>query len=219
MPGTETIYMFAMSLDGFIARENGSVDWLENFPADDDYDFTAFMASLSGIVMGRVSYEAARRNGSWDYGDFTTLVATSRTLNDLPQNAFAMQGSPAEMLAALQARDASSGRIWLFGGGDLVRQFLDAGLLDTVEVATIPVVLGSGVRAFGGPQPDRWLDLDFARPLKNGAIHARYKVRRNRDPADRISNHDLPTITICRPPRSSGDARPSTASPARTSSI
>lgn len=55
---------------------------------------------------------------------------------------------------------------------------MEADLLDTVEVGIIPVVLGSGIPAFGGAQPDRWLDLEFAKGLKNGAIHARYRVRR-----------------------------------------
>lgn len=173
---SDTIYMFAMSLDGFIARENGSFDWLEEFPADADFDFDSFMASLSGIVMGRGSYEAARRDGRWDYARWPIIVATSRPVDDLPDNAEAMAGTPQELLARLRARGAT-GRVWLFGGGDLVRQFLDAGLLDTIEVGVIPVIIGSGIPAFGGAQADRWLDLDFAKPLANGAVHVRYKVR------------------------------------------
>lgn len=175
---TEVIYMFAMSLDGFIARADGAVDWLDRFPADDDYDFPAFLDSLSGIVMGRVSYEAARRGGGWDYGRWPVLVATRRPVENLPQDAFTLDASPAEMLAALAERKAG-GRVWLFGGGNLVRQFLDAGLLDTVEIGIIPVVLGSGIPAFGGLQADRWLDLEHASPLKNGAIHVRYRVRKD----------------------------------------
>ena len=174
----EVIYMFAMSLDGFIARADGAVDWLDRFPADDDYDFPAFLDSLSGIVMGRVSYEAARHGGGWHYERWPTLVATRRPVDDLPDGAFALDASPAGMLTALAEREAG-GRIWLFGGGNLVRQFLDAGLLDTVEIGIIPAVLGSGIPAFGGMQADRWLDLEYASPLKNGAIHVRYRVRKD----------------------------------------
>lgn len=173
----DTIYMFAMSLDGFIARENGSVDWLAEFPADADFDFDGFLASLSGIVMGRSSYEAARRDGGWDYARWPVVVATSRPIDDLPANAETMAGTPHELLASLRARGAT-GRIWFFGGGDLARQFMEAGLLDTVEIGLIPVILGSGIPAFGGAQADRWLDLDFAKPLANGAVHVRYKVRK-----------------------------------------
>lgn len=172
---SDTIYMFAMSLDGFIARPDGSFDWLEAFPADADYDFDAFMASLSGIVMGRGSYEAARRDDKWDYARWPVIVATNRPIDDLPDNAEALAGTPHELMARLRARGAS-GRVWMFGGGDLARQFMEAGLLDTVEIGIIPVVIGSGTPAFGGAQADRWLALDFAKPLANGAVHVRYMV-------------------------------------------
>jgi len=174
---SDLIYMFAMSLDGFIAREDGSFDWLENFPADADFDFPAFEDSVTGIVMGRGSYEAARRHEQWPYARWPTLVATRRPVADLPANTESFAGSADAMLERLRGMGAG-GRIWMFGGGDLARQFMEAGLLDTIEVGIIPVVLGSGIPAFGGAQPDRWLDLDFAKPLKNGAIHARYRVRR-----------------------------------------
>ncbi|MBL8580975.1 MAG: dihydrofolate reductase [Rhizobiaceae bacterium] len=175
----EVIYMFAMSLDGFIARPNGSFDWLENYPANADFDFDAFLASVTGIVMGRGSYDAARRLEEWAYGRYPCVVATSRPVENLPAGTVAMAAEPAELLADLRARGAD-GRIWLFGGGDLVPQFIEAGVLDTIEIGIIPVILGNGISAFGGAQPDRWLDLDFAKPLANGAIHARYITRHRR---------------------------------------
>ena len=174
---SDIIYMFAMSLDGFIARQDGSFDWLDDYPADADFDFDSFLASVSGIVMGRGSYDAARRDGRWDYAKWPCVIATSRRVEDLPDNAEVLAGKPAELVARLRERGAD-GRIWMFGGGELVRQFLDAGLLDTIEAGIIPIVLGAGIPAFGGAQPDRWLDLDFAKPLTNGAIHARWRVRR-----------------------------------------
>ncbi|MBX3569962.1 MAG: dihydrofolate reductase [Rhizobiaceae bacterium] len=174
---TDIIYMFAMSLDGFIARPDGSFDWLADFPADADFDFDAFLGSVTGIVMGRASYEAARRDGRWDYAGWPTVVATNRPVDDLPGNVRAVAGRPAELVADLRERGAT-GRIWLFGGGDLVRQFLEAGLLDTIEVGVIPVIIGSGLPAFGGAQPDRWLNLEFSNALANGAIHLRYAVKR-----------------------------------------
>lgn len=65
----------------------------------------------------------------------------------------------------------------MFSGGDLALRFLQAGLLDTIEIGTIPVILGRGIPAFGHPAADVWLDLDFAKPLANGAVHSRYTVR------------------------------------------
>ena len=118
-----------------------------------------------------------KRGGRWDYAKWPCVVATSRAVDDLPANAEALAGKPDELVANLRSRGAS-GRIWVLGGGDVVRQFLDAGLLDTIEAGIIPVILGSGLPAFGGEQADRWLDLDFAKPLANGAVHARWTVRK-----------------------------------------
>ena len=174
------IYMFAMSLDGFVARANGSFDWLDKYPADADFDFDEFLLSISGVVMGRGTYDVVRRDERWDYGRWPVTVATSRPVEGLPDNAEAHRGTPRDLLANLRARGAD-GRIWLLGGGNLARQFLDDGLLDMVEIGIIPVIIGSGVPAFGGAQPDRWLDLEFARPLANGAVHARWLVRSRTD--------------------------------------
>lgn len=173
----EIIYMFAMSLDGFIAREDGRFDWLDEFPADADFDFDAFLGSVGGIVMGRESFEVANRHETWPYARFPTVVGTHRELHDLPENVRALAGAPRDLLDALQEMGCS-GRIWLFGGGNLARRFLDAGLLDIVEAGIIPVVLGSGIPAFGGLQDDRWLKLEFAKALGHGAIHARYRVKK-----------------------------------------
>lgn len=174
---SDVIYMFAMSLDGFIARPDGSFDWLDDYPADAEFDFDDFLASLSGIVMARATYDVVRRHQEWPYAKFPTVVATHRPVADLPAGVEAVAGDPQALLDNLRARGAN-GRIWMFGGGDLARQFMAAGLLDTIEIGTIPIILGSGIPAFGGAQPDRWLDLDFAKALKNGAVHSRYRVRK-----------------------------------------
>jgi dihydrofolate reductase len=171
------IYMFAMSLDGFVARPDGSFDWLDDYPADADFDFDEFLLSISGVIMGRGTYDAVRRDGRWDYARWPVTVVTNRPVDGLPDDTEAHRGTPRDLLANLRARGAD-GRIWLLGGGNLARQFLDDGRLDTIEIGMIPVIIGSGLPAFGGAQPDRWLDLEFARPLRNGAIHARWQVRR-----------------------------------------
>lgn len=173
----EVVYSFAMTLDGFIARADGRFDFLDGFPADADFDFDSFMASLGGIVMARGTYDVVRRHDEWVYGKWPTLVATNRPLADAPDGVEALSGTPQDLLDRLAAM-GGVGRVWLLGGGDLARQFLDAGLLDIVEIGIIPVVLGAGIPAFGVAQTDRWLDLEFAKPLKNGAIHCRYRVRR-----------------------------------------
>lgn len=175
MNASDVIYSFAMSLDGFIARPDGRYDWLESYPANADFDFDAFLDTVAGIVMGRNSYEAAAEGDRWDYGRWPCAVATRRPLADAPEGVEAVDGGPAQLLENLRGRGAA-GPIWMFGGGDLARQFLEAGLLDTIEIGTIPVILGKGRPAFGHLQADAWLKLDFAKPLANGAVHSRYTV-------------------------------------------
>ena len=175
---SDVIYMFAMSLDGFIARQDGTYDWLDSYPADAEFDFATFENSVSGIVMGRGTYDVVRRHEPWPYSRWPTLVATRRPIGNLPENTQVSAGEPRDLLERLREMGAE-GRIWILGGGDLARQFMDAGLLDIIEVGTIPVILGTGIPAFGGAQPDRWLDLEFAKALNNGAVHSRYKARRD----------------------------------------
>jgi dihydrofolate reductase len=135
------------------------------------------MASVTGMVMGRNTYDVVRRNEAWAYAKYPCVVATRRPLDGLPDGAEAMSATPIELLADPRRRGAA-GRVWILGGGELARQFLDAGLLDTIEIGTIPIVLGSGIPAFGGKQADRWLDLTFAKQLANGAVHSQYGARR-----------------------------------------
>ncbi len=129
------------------------------------------MASVTGMVMGRNTYDVVRRNEAWACAKYPCVVATRRPLDGLPD------GAEAELLADPRRRGAA-GRVWILGGGEPARQFLDAGLLDTIEIGTIPIVLGSGIPAFGGKQADRWLDLTFAKQLANGAVYSQYSVRR-----------------------------------------
>lgn len=173
---SEVVYMFAMSLDGFIANDDGSFDWLEQFPPDDGFGFDEFMAGITGIIMGRETYDVICSIPEWPYGPMPVVVATHQKFDDLPANTVAMAGNPHELIAQLRALGAT-GRIWLMGGGDLARQFLDAGLLDIIDIGTIPVILGSGKPAFKNSSR-HWLDLQSANALHNGAVRSIYRVKR-----------------------------------------
>lgn len=173
---SDVVYMFAMSLDGFIANDDGSFDWLEQFPPDDGFGFNEFIAGITGIVMGRETYDVVRSVPEWPYGSLPVVVATHQDLGDLAANTAAMAGNPRELVAKLKALGAN-GRIWLMGGGDLARQFLDTGLLDIIDIGTIPVILGSGKPAFKNSSR-HWLDLQSAKALHNGAVRSIYRVKR-----------------------------------------
>jgi dihydrofolate reductase len=134
-------YQVAVSLDGFIAGPNGEADWIVMDPA---IDFAALFKEFDTAVMGRKTYEAMVAQGGGGAMPGLEVVVFSRTLPSSQRKGFRIvNDDPRKVVAELKAM---AGRdIWLFGGGSLFRSLLDAGLVDTVEVAVIPVLLGAGV--------------------------------------------------------------------------
>lgn len=171
----DVVYSVASSLDGFIASPDGGVDWLPPFePGGDDFGLGAFLASVDALVMGRESYEAARRLGPWTFTQ-PAMVLTHSLLPDAPPGVEASAARPVEAVAAMAARGYR--RVWLFGGGRLAASFLNAGLVTHVDVAVIPVVLGSGVPLAGHLEPRVPLTLDSSRAHAGGVVVLRYRVQ------------------------------------------
>lgn len=149
-------YQVAVSLDGFIASEDGSVDWLMDFPPGPS--FPDFLASIGGLMMGRDSFETDLKFGPWSHGDKATLVMTNRPIANPPPRVESAAGDLVPALAKLRAR-VTQGDIWLYGGGVLAGQMLGAGLIDRVELATVPVVVGKGRPLFAKATSVRRLHL------------------------------------------------------------
>ena len=147
------IYNTATTLDGFLADDADSLSWLFAVPgagaAEDD--FGGFMATIGALVMGSTTYEWLLRHEDmldhpekWPYRDRLVVVLSSRDLPTIPDAALRFHsGAVTEIWPEL--RDAAGEKdVWIVGGGDLVGQFADAGLLDEVRVSIAPVTLGSG---------------------------------------------------------------------------
>jgi len=134
-------YQVAASLDGFIAGPNGEYDWIVMDPA---IDFKALYNEFDTVLMGRKTYEMMTAQGGTGAMPGLDVIVFSQTL---PPSGFPgvriVNHDPAETVAALKAKPGRD--IWLFGGGELFRSLLDAGVVDTVEVAVMPVLLGAGV--------------------------------------------------------------------------
>jgi dihydrofolate reductase len=139
--GRRLRYQVAASLDGFIAGPHGEYDWIVMDPA---IDFKALYNEFDTALMGRKTYEMMTAQGGTGAMPGLDVIVFSQTL---PPSGFPgvriVNHDPAETVAALKAKPGRD--IWLFGGGVLFRTLLDAGLVDTVEVAVMPVLLGNGI--------------------------------------------------------------------------
>jgi dihydrofolate reductase len=162
----------AVSLDGLIATPDGSVDWFAAYPAE-DFGIDAFLASVDMILMGRATYEAVRRLGDWPYPNKPTVVVTSRTLPDPPDGVEARSGELGAIVAELEQRGL--GRVWIEGGGQIVRSMLALGRLDVLEMAVIPIVLGDGIRLFPAGTPETTLRLVRCEAKPRNALHLVYE--------------------------------------------
>jgi dihydrofolate reductase len=166
-------YQVAASLDGYIAGPKGEADWII---MDPDIDFHAIFSQFDTVLIGRRTFEGMAR-GKKKAGaipGMKTLVF-SRTLRqrDCPKVNIVAEKAE-ETLAALRAEPGKD--IWLFGGGLLFRSLLDAGLVDTVEVAVIPVLLGEGIPLLPPPGRQSKLKLTGHKVYKTGIVSLEYAV-------------------------------------------
>jgi dihydrofolate reductase len=137
----KVVYSVAASLDGYIAGPSGEADWIT---MDPEIDFAALFARFDVVLMGRRTYDQVRAMGGGEAMPGVTSIVASRTLRpeDCPGATVIGEGLE-ERVGELRAGDGKD--IWLFGGGVLFRSLLDAGLVDEVGVAVMPVLLGGGV--------------------------------------------------------------------------
>jgi dihydrofolate reductase len=134
-------YQVAVSLDGFIAGPNGEYDWIVMDPA---IDFAALYNEFDTAIMGRKTYQMMTAQGGHGAMPGLEVVVFSRTLPPASHRGVRiLNDDPREVITTLKKKPGRD--IWLFGGGSLFQSLLAAGLVDTVEVAVMPVLLGSGV--------------------------------------------------------------------------
>ncbi len=168
-------YQVATSLDGYIAGPNGEFDWIV---MDPDIDFAALFAQFDTAVMGRKTFLATQQQGEGGALRDLDVVVFSRTLRpaDYPGVSI-VGGDPAEHVRSLKERAGKD--IWLFGGGELFRTLLEAGLVDTVEPAVVPVLLGEGIPMLPSPAARTRLSLRNHRLYpKSGIVLLEYTVGR-----------------------------------------
>lgn len=163
-------YQVAASLDGFIADPHGGYDWIVGDPA---IDFTALYREFDTAVMGRKTWDLMESQGAPAMPGIE-VVAFSRTLPPLTRKGARLTNEdPATVVRHLKNQKGRD--IWLFGGGELFRVLLDAGLVDTVEVAVMPVLLGAGIPLLP-PGRSTTLKLADRKVLPSGIVLLAYAV-------------------------------------------
>jgi dihydrofolate reductase len=166
-------YQVATSLDGYIAGPHGEFDWIV---MDPDIDFATLFAQFDTAVMGRKTFLATLQQGGSGAMPGLDVVVFSRTLRpaDYPDVSI-VNSDPVENVRLLKAKPGKD--IWLFGGGELFRTLLEASLVDTVEPAVVPVLLGAGIPMLPSPASKTKLALGGHRLYpKSGIVLLEYTV-------------------------------------------
>ena len=169
MPKRKVILNLAVSLDGFIEGPNGEFDWCLG---DQDYGMKAFMKNIDSIFMGRKSYEVAMKyEGKNPYPKLITYVF-SNTLKEAYKGTRIVSGKLAEEVRKITREKGKN--IWLFGGASLVTGFLNEGLIDQLQLAVHPIILGGGKLLFQGIKDRIPFNLKAAKKYSSGLVQLFY---------------------------------------------
>lgn len=176
------IVYLAASADGFIARKNGSVDWLNRRPDTIDYGMVAFRKSIDTILMGRGTYDWAvayfkkhKMKPQFDGG--VTNYVFSRNPPKRPAPGVEFVSEPVKKFAK-RLRAQPGKNIWMMGGGELIASFLDAGEIDEFDIQTIPVLVGEGLPIVAPKRRDIEVRLISSKKFADGVVRTRYAVDR-----------------------------------------
>jgi len=170
----------ATSIDGFIARADDNIDWLDDeaytMSETEDFGYGEFIADIDTLVMGRRSFEKVLTFDNWPYGEMPVIVLSSQPLDipdSLKNNVRQENLEPQALVDLLE----SEGRRHLYiDGGETIRRFLRAGLIDDITITQIPVLLGAGLPLFGETGNDIPLLHERTQAFENGFVQTTYRI-------------------------------------------
>jgi dihydrofolate reductase len=183
MRARKIVVSIATSADGYIARPDGDVEWLNRRPRTEDYGMREFYGSIDTILFGRKTYEWAmaywRKKGKKD-GQFDRKVANyvfSRRPPKRPAPGVQFVSEPVKAFAR-RLRATPGKHIWMMGGGGIIASFLDAGEIDEFDIHVIPVFIGEGIPLIEPRHRDVPLRLRQCKKYADGVVRLRYGVEK-----------------------------------------
>ena len=179
----KVILYIATSVDNFIARKDGSVDWLEKTPNPDnlDYGYHSFYKSIDTTLMGNATYKEVLTFGiPFPYPDKTNFVFTRTPKADNSDVSYISEDIP-DFVSGLKKQEGDD--IWLVGGGEINTILMNHGLIDEIIITRIPTILGEGIPLFAGAPHESELILKELEDFGNGVVQLIYKPKPESDTA------------------------------------
>jgi len=170
----------AQSLDGYIAREDGSIDWLMSLDTTgEDHGYHDFISTVDCIVMGRGTFDTVRTFDSWPYNKPVIVVSSTLSSDDIAENlrdkVRVSSAAPHDLMTELSAEGLHRAYV---DGGKVIQSFLREGLIQDIIVTTIPILLGTGRPLFGDVHADIRMQHISSRSFPSGLVQSTYNVRR-----------------------------------------
>jgi len=159
------ILYIAISLDGYIAQEDGNVDWLSSF--DEDYGYEKFLSTIDTIIMGRKTYQQVLSFGEWPYTGLKTFVFTHQKMEE-DKNVKFVSGSVQHKITEIKKQ--SNKNIWLVGGGNLITDFVKHQLIYEYQIFMMPLFLGTGIPILQESVDLNLLKFTKSKTYKSGVI-------------------------------------------------
>lgn len=169
----QTVILYsATSIDGYIARTDGSIDWLETVERqDEDYGYSEFLNSVDILLMGRKTFDQVLKFGEWPYAGKQTIVFSRQSQNKDRSEVKFFSGTPETLSQQIDKHST----VWLVGGGELNNAFLAADAIDEIILSIIPVCLGDGIPLFQTTSFTPKFKMIKCRSFDTGVVQIHYK--------------------------------------------
>ena len=166
----------AISIDGYIAKKDGSVDWLSVVDgSDSDYGYYTFYDSVDALIMGSKTYQQILDFGEWPYAGKPSYIFTRQALESSRDDVIFVSEGPLDVMRRLEAEGMK--RVWMVGGGQIIASFIKNGLIDEYIISIIPTILGEGIPLFQAPLPEMSLEVvESTLYSSSGLLQVHYKT-------------------------------------------